>query len=308
MNTGNSDQTYSSTTEGAGSCVKCRYVLPRLRDCAPFYFRFGFVICGHCGEHVDLWQAALESATRLSVMGAWALASLGAAHTSFLMSVESGKYYSVELMDYGVPAEAKILKRNYTGQGGDVTAMEWHGNAPPLRFPGTTLRLVGVPLGEGPLPRMGQVSVSIVWIRAEDSDEWTYLVTAFESAAAGEYAPSLVFAQSAVEISLMPLVGNKLRLYASSERVDRFMTEGLTFNHALNVVLPYLCAESAAPQLPDCIRGALNKLRAKRNKVIHEGAKAAAVTPAEVMEALCAAAFGFEFMRHVEPQLTPGKK
>lgn len=290
---------FSTTLEAAGSCFKCSYVLPRLVDCAPLYFKHGFVSCRHCGEQVDLWQAALERSTRLSSTGAWALASLGAAQTSFVMPLETGKYYSVELTNYGVPAEAKILRRIYTGQGGDVTAMEWHGNAPPLRFPGTVLRLVGVPLGEGPIPRVGQVAINVVWIRREDSDEWSYLVTAFDSAAAGEYAPSMVFAQSAVEISMMPVIESRFRLHAPEKKVKRFTN----YSRALNVVLPYLCGEAGLAQMPTAIHDALDKLRNKRNKIIHDGAKAVAITPADAMEGLCAAAFGFEYMRYVRSAL-----
>jgi hypothetical protein len=303
MDTGPDDSTFAHTLEGAGSCPHCRCVLPRLVECAPVYFEKGCVKCSHCGNDVELWRAALDHATRLSLAGAWALASLGAASTSFVMQLETGKYYSVDLINHDVPAEAKILKRNYTGQGGDVTGMEWHGNAPPLRFPGTALRLVGVPLGEGPLPRVGKVSIKVVWIRKGDSEAWPYLATAFEAAAAGEYAPAMVFAQSAVEISLMPLIKKRLTRYASAERAGRFMSSGLTYGYALNIVLPYMCAELGKPQMPDNIRGALNKLREKRNDIIHEGSASAAVSPEEAMEGLCAASFGFEFMRYVGPFL-----
>jgi len=263
------------------------------------YFKHGFVSCSHCGEQVDLWQAASEWATRMSSAGAGALASLGAAQTSFVMPLETGKYYSVELMNYGVPAEAKILRRIYTGQGGDVTAMEWHGNAPPLRFPGTVLRLVGVPLGEGPFPRVGKVAINVLWIRREDSDEWSYLVTAFDSAAAGDYAPSLVFAQTAVEISMMPVIESRFRRHAPEKKVKRFTN----YSRALNVVLPYLCGEAGLAQMPMTVHDALDKLRDRRNKIIHDGAKAVAITPADAMEGLCAAAFGFEYMRYVRPAL-----
>ena len=152
--------------------------MPRLVDSAPQYFRDGFVSCGQCGNQVDLWKAVLEDAVRTSMATSWALAALGAGKTNFVMPMETGKYYPVELSSHDVPADAKILTRNYTSQGGGVTAMEQHGNAPPLRFPGTMLRLFGVPLGEGPLPRVGKVSINVVWIRSGDSEAWSYLVTA----------------------------------------------------------------------------------------------------------------------------------
>lgn len=308
MDTPPGDSTFTHTFEGAGACPHCRYVLPRLVESAPVYFEKGFITCAHCGNEVELWQAALDHATRLSQVASWALESLGAASTSFILEFETGKYYNVDLSNHGVPAEAKILIRNYTGQGGDVTAMEWHGNSPPLRFPGTVLRLVGVPLGEGPLPRVGKVSIRVAWIRKGDSEGWPYLVIAFEAAAASEFAPAIVFAQSAVEISLMPLIKKRLTRHASAERVKRFMNGGLTYGHALNIVLPYMCAELGKPQMPDNIRGALNKLRERRNDIIHGGSAAAAVSPDEAMEGLCAASFGFEFMRYIGPTLLEGTK
>lgn len=282
--------------------------MPRLADSAPLYFRDGFVRCGHCGEQLDLWQVTLDNATRMSIVPAWALANLGAGKTNFVMPIETGKSYEVQLTSYGVPGDAKILARNYTGQGGDVTAMEWHGNTPPLRFPGTVLRLLGVPLGEGPLPRIGSVAIAVIWVRSDDSDAWPYLVTAFESAAAQEYAPSLVFAQSAVETSLMPVIKQRLRRHAAADRVENFMKDSLTYSHALNVVLPYMSAEVDAPKMPDDVRGALNKMRKKRNDIIHEGAKVAAITAEDAIEGLCAAAFGFEYMRCVGPILLEGKE
>jgi len=227
------------------------------------------------------------------------------------MEMKTGNYYEISLMDHGAPPDAKILSTNYTSQGGDngaVTSLEWHGNTPRRRVEGTTLRLFAIPLGEGPEPRAGRVAISVVWIRGDESDAWPYLTTAFESAAAREYAPSMVFAQSAVEISMMPVIKQRLWRHAATDRVENFMKDSLTYSHALNVLLPYMSAELGARKMPDEVRGALNKMRKKRNDIIHEGAKVAAVTPEDAMEGLCAAAFGFEYMRYVGPTLLEGKK
>jgi len=271
-------------------------------ECAPTYFKHGGVPCTHCGEKVELWQAALGKAIALAPTG-WALGSLGAAQTSVVMPMESGKTYQIQLTDHGAPPGARILSTNYTSQTGNLTAIEWHGNVPLRRSLGTVLHLLAVPFGEGALPREGRVAISIVWIRGDDSDAWPYLVTAFEAAAAQDYAPSIVFAQSAVEISMMPVIEQRLRRHAPAERVENFMRDSLTYSHALNVVLPYLSAELGAPKMPDVVRGALNKLRKKRNAIIHQGAKAAAVSVKDTMDGLCAAAFGFEYMRFVRPIL-----
>jgi hypothetical protein len=292
------------TYEAAGSCSKCQYILPRLVDCAPLYFERGSVTCSHCGEQIDLWEVV---STRAASSTAWGLASMGAAQTWVRMPMETGKYYEVNLTDYGALADAKILAVSYSSQGGvhgSVMPLEWHGNTPARRIRGTILRMIAVPLGESPIPRVGNVGVSVVWIRGGESDAWPYLVSAFEAAAVGDYAPSLVFAQSAVEISMMPVIASRFRQHSSKENVKRFMVDSLSYGHALNVVLPYLCAEVGVAKMPDAIRVALNKLRKTRNLIIHEGVEAAAVSHNEAMEGLGAAAFGFEYMRYVQPILS----
>jgi hypothetical protein len=148
------------------------------------------------------------------------------------------------------------------------------------------------------------VSIRIIWIRQEESDGWLYLLNAFEAATDHEYAPSLVFAQSAVEISLMPLIAARLRQYAAGNQVKGFMSDSLTFAHALNVVLPNLCGLLGIPRMPDSIRGALNRLRKKRNLIIHEGATVASVTLEDTTEGLTAAALGFEYIRYIGPKLS----
>jgi hypothetical protein len=157
------------------------------------------------------------------------------------------------------------------------------------------------------MPRKGPVLIIVTWVRTGDSDAWPYLVTALEAAAASEYAPALVFAQSAVEISMMPIIEKRFRTHASAEHVKQFMSNALTYGYSLNVVLPYLCAEAGASRMPEAIRGALNRLRKKRNSIIHQGVEASAISPEDAIEGLCAAAFGFEYMRHVGPVLAPAK-
>jgi len=80
-----------------------------------------------------------------------------------------------------------------------------------------------------------------------------------------------------------------------------------SYDRTLNVILPYVCGEAHIAQMPTAVRSALDRLRETRNRIVHRGAKAAAITPEIAMEGLCAAAFGFEFMRYVEPLLSGTK-
>jgi hypothetical protein len=221
--------------------------------------------------------------------------------------MESGRSYPINLEEYGVSAGAKILSVVFTGQGGAdgaVGALLWHGNMVPRRIAGTVLHVMATPLGEGPLPRTGDVAIHVIWIRKEESDGWVYLLNAFEASADQEYAPAVVFAQSAVEVSLMPILTGQLSQYAEKKDVKEFLNGALPFAHALNVVLPNLCGLLGVPRIPHSILLALNKLREKRNKIIHRGATAANITSEDTAEGLSAAALGFEYMRFIKPKLS----
>jgi hypothetical protein len=276
--------------------------MPRLVDCAPNYFESGYVICSECHEEVDLWEAALCRASQMHPSSTWALTSLGAAQTSFNMEMETGRIYLIDLTKYGIPANARILSRRCASQGGPeghVDALEWHPSDPTYRVRGTTLSVIAVPLMEGPIPRTGLVAVSVAWIRDEDSPAWPYLVTAFEAAAAQDYSPGLVFAQCAIEISMMPFIEDIFAAHAPQKAVRRFTS----YYRALHVILPYLCGQASIAKMPDSVLSALEKLRDKRNQIIHKGATA--LTYKDATEGLCAAAFGFEYMRYVKSKLTP---
>jgi hypothetical protein len=304
------EERYTSTYEYGGACSSCSWVLPPLVITAPHYFENGHVLCEHCGQKVNLWEMVLARTRAMSIQGSfssWALISLGAGNTSMVRPLTTGSYHEFDLEEYGVPAGARILGVNITGQGGEqgaVSALSWHTNTVTRRMQGTKLRLLGVALGEGPTPRTGNVAISAIWIRKEESDGWLYLLSAFEAAVDGDFAPSLVFAQSAIEITMMPLIATKLRLFASGDNVKGFL-RATGFDHALNVILPYVGGQSGIPMLPENIRGALNSLNRKRNRIIHEGASASKINAEDLAEGLTAAVMGFEYLRYIDAKLLP---
>lgn len=296
----------SSGYETAGPCPKCSFALPPLAESAPDYFKDGNVKCSECMEDADLWKVTLAF-TLATPASAWSLTSLGATGTHILISTQTGSYAKIDIKDHGAPENARILWTVYTSQGGPdgaVSVIEAHGNSPVRQILGTEISLYCVPLGEGKVPRSGNVSIGVVWIRGEESAAWPYLVSAFQSVAIRDYAPAMVFAQSAVEIALMPLIANRFKERGiATDHVKSFMRDALNYSNALNVVLPYICTEIGIRPMPDDVRGALNKLRKTRNEIVHAGITSSEISPEVVTEAMTAAAFGFEFVRFVESLL-----
>jgi hypothetical protein len=283
----------------AGACSKCGYVLPPLNIAAPIFFERGSVTCERCNSEVDLWQAALQHSF------SWDPVSLGASNIAIVKDIETGQSYRLDLTDHGAPADARILRMVYTGQGGPdgaVTVVERHSNVSHHRYFGAVVNLLGIPIGEGKEPRTGKVAIWAKWIHREESEAWPYLVSAIESLVTQDYSSALVFAHSAVEISLMPLIAQRFERFASRERVDNLISGDLGYSHALNVVLPYMCGQLGVRQLPNEIRGALNSLNTRRNKIVHRGVKSQSIPEKEAMEGMTAAAFGFEYLRYIAPQ------
>ena len=297
-----------STLTHAGSCPSCHYIFPPIWEAAPNYFERGYVTCGKCQAQADLWSVVLGRALTQPPIP-MCLVGLGATETHFTRDIDADKYHEIDLTNLGVPADATVLQVGYTPQGGGkagtVFPIEWHGNVPQRRIIGNVLRLLGRAAvdGDGTVGSVCPVSIWVVWVHQEKEDSWPYVVGAFEAFIDRHYDRVIVPAQSAVEICLMPLIRELLQQHASVEHVNRFMVDNLTFGNAINIVLPFVCGQAEVPKLPEKIRAALNKLRKIRNAIVHSGTGGNAITAERAAEGLCAAVFGFEYVRYVRPKL-----
>jgi len=158
--------------------------------------------------------------------------------------------------------------------------------------------------GDGTIGTVCPVHIWVLWVHQDvKEDGWPYLLDAFDALVREEYDRVIVPAQSAVEITLMPIIRELLERHSSIDHVKGFMGDRLTFGNVVNVVLPFMCAQAGVPKMPDSVRGAMNKLRQLRNDLVHKGERRASISKTESGEALCAAVFGFEYARYVRPQL-----
>jgi hypothetical protein len=297
------------TLAHAGGCPQCHYVYPPIWEAAPAYFEQGFVECGECKTKADLWQVVLARICTRPFLPVSALEQIGATRTGFTHIIEADKYHEIHLESVGIPGDAKILLVGYSPQGssdgGVVFPIELHGNVPQRKI-GNVLRLLGRPMvsGDGTVGTVNPVSIWVLWVHQDTKEDgWPYLMDAFEALAREEYNRVIVPAQSAVEITLMPVVRELFERHSSVEHVRSFMGDRLTFGNVINIVLPFMCSQAGVPKMPDSVRGAMNKLRQLRNDLVHSGERRASITKAESGEALGAAVFGFEYVRYLRPQL-----
>lgn len=292
----------------AGTCPKCHYVLPPIAQAAPTYFDHGYITCCRCGERVDVWDAVLTRMKIQPPVPTISLVCLGATTTHFEREITADKYHMIDLSEVGVPKDATVLQVGYTTQGvqGDpgVMPIELHGNVPQRRIIGNVLHLLGRALTSGDsLGTVSRVLIWVLWVPKDERESWSYIVNGFDAFVAQHYDRVIVPAQSAVEISTMPIIRELLERHASISNVKNFMGERLSFANVVNVLLPFMCGQAAIPKLPDKIRDSLSTLRAIRNNLVHRGLGGNEVTAGQAAEGLCAAVFGCEYARFVGPKL-----
>ncbi len=281
----------------------CGAMLPPLRQIVGQFFDSGGVPCARCGKQVDLW----ESASKLMQLDfPITLTAAGASETFIQFQLSVGEVKQIELTEFGVPANATVLAIGYTPQGSGCFPLEFHGNIPTRQIIGTKVILVGMKVGEGEGPV--RVAAFVLWIGSDErTDAWNFLVEALQAVALRRFGQAIIPAHMAVETALMPLVAEALEQHVSKTVVSNFMDD-LKYSHALNVVLPLLCKLSGAAQLPENIRGSLNRLRGLRNNLIHEGRiddniRLQDASLPLVAEPLCASVFAFEYIRHIKTKL-----
>jgi hypothetical protein len=100
---------------------------------------------------------------------------IGAQETLALIKLYPDQIFQLNLAEFGVPQDAKVLDINYTSQDKGLGALESHGNSPhdillhpvPFRY--------GEPISETP------VLVSITWVPHTANDEaWENLISRVE--------------------------------------------------------------------------------------------------------------------------------
>ena len=296
-----SDSKLFATQSWAGTCKGCNRFLPPLDEIAANFFESDYIFCPGCGSTVDLWQT-IKAVARNGLNGLWGLQSLGAKNSFFTFSLAPGQTKTVDLAEFDVPAEAVILSVIYTPNGTGCFPLETHGNDARRKNATTKFQVFGWPLGEpaGTIP----IATSVCWTdQRGDPDAWVMLADALQAAALEQYSRVLVPAHSAFEIGLSHLLKDILCRQSPRDDVNRFITESLTASAALNVLMPYVCTSEKFPRLREEIRGQLNRLRKLRNEVVHEGVLERDLDKAEVRELLCAAVFGFEYVRYLRKRL-----
>lgn len=262
--------------------------------------------CPACGQELNWWATVLHTINGKS-RHTDPLMAVGAHQTAFMIALRPNQPQLVRFTDYKIPADAQILRvsyhQAYPDAAGGLTPIEMHGSTPHRYTIPSEITLYPAS-AEGVNSRETSVNIATLWVpHTADNEAWRQLVNAFDAYGRHSYIECIVPANVAVESTISPLLNSYLERVASKDNVKRFLEDGATYSHQLNIVLPALLSFTEAPKLADNIRGLLNRLRDYRNDIAHRGSVRRPLDKDGAAECLCAALFGFQYLRLVRPIL-----
>ena len=271
------------------------------------YFIGSIISCQHCKTSLDWWNVILSS-IKCNFSLFFAFSAIGAQSLVLDVPLELGKTKHLRFNDYGIPPDAKLLYINYTPYthgGCALSPLEILGGVPIRHLIPHEVSLYPMPMGEGEVGKDCGASILVTWVTYVGDDEsWQNLVDAFEAYGQGRYAAEIIPANVAVESILSRILSGILLKFASRDNVRNFLENSATYGHQLNVVLPLVTSVMKLPTLPAHIRGLLNRLRDLRNQLAHDGKLETALDQNEAADLLCAALFGFRYMRLIHNRLS----
>lgn len=267
------------------------------------YFEDKKFDCTSCNKSFKFWEVALREVQE-NFMLSQAFSLIFAKQTVFKVYLKPNTTAHYKIEDHGIPSDAQILHVNYTPHG-NLIPLEIHGNVATLRRARDTVYLWPMPPRDGKNPVDTEVGCFITWVPSSElTDSWKNLVQALEMYAAAEYPSAIVPANVAVESMLFAILRAYLPKHIGTGKAQDFLKNAATYSHQLNVVLPLITGLLSIPKLPDHIRGKLNELRDHRNNVAHRGKPENPIDSKHAGELMCAAIFGFQYMRYVEKRLS----
>ena len=262
------------------------------------YFNGLQVECQKCNAKL-IWWELVKNGIIQNFMFSQAFSAIGATSTILDFFLKENERTIFKFSDYGIPETAKILRVNYTPQGGGLFPLEVHGNDASRKQRSDQVVLYPMPIGDGEITET-KVSAFVTWVEHSNIDtSWKSMISAFEAYTSDDLESAIVPANVAVESVLTPVLFNYINKHVGKDRVKRFLDDAATYSHQLNVVLPLIVSILGLPKIGDHIRGLLNKLRGYRNDIAHQGATEGNLNKEEVAEMLCASLFAFYYIKYL---------
>lgn len=284
-------------------CPHCNYSIATSSKISITYFYEAEFLCPNCKGKIDWWDAILK-AVKTDFFLFQILAPVNAQSVAFQLTFTPNRRIIINLADYGIPDDAKILDIIYTPASGGLFPVEMRGNRPMQHIVYREMTLYPIPLTDSVEAKETVVNIMVTWVPHSSEDEsWQNLVDAFEAFSHDHFNNCIIPANVAVESKLSILLTRYLESFAAKKTIKDFLENGATYSHQLNVLLSLVIDTKKLPKLPDHIRGSLNRLRALRNDIAHEGKLERVLKKEQAAELIVSALFGFHYLTLISENL-----
>jgi hypothetical protein len=281
-------------------CPKCGDMVP-VNHPFPLSAYERTATCGKCGAGFEWWDL-LHSAMEMPF---FALAPIGAHQAFTVVNLSPGKSTAIDFELLGIPKSARILDVFYTPQGGSLFPARITGNsaARELRL---THKEVLFPVQLTPEAEQTETPLAVMalYVDASHDDQSMHsLVQAFAMLQQGLHVDAIIPANVAVELKLGKLFHEFFSRTSKADDVRSFLTQGATYGHQLNILLPSLATLIGAPVLPQSLSKKLHRLKNVRNEIGHTGKPKSELEAKDVSELVCAAAYGARYIDLISERL-----
>ncbi|HEX4863799.1 MAG TPA: hypothetical protein VFV02_06990, partial [Acidimicrobiales bacterium] len=195
------------------------------------YFQGTELLCRNCSKKINLWKGVLSLLTDSPFIR---YGAIGANSTAFQVPITLGEPREITFEEFGVPSEAQILWLNYTPQGGNLQALEMHGNTPSRYSIPSVVTIYPIPFNEGKPTSEGVLNILVIWAKFEgdetESAAWRNLVEATDFFMQGRLRQSLIPSQTVVELMLSQFLSRYYSRVAAHEYVDRMFNGGASYS------------------------------------------------------------------------------
>lgn len=253
--------------------------------------------CPSCQNSIN-WFDVVKKGIFDNFMENAALGYVGCKNSIFNFVIEPNTPKELDFENYGIPSNARILFINYTPQDGNLFPIEMHGNTSTLRFKKNKVLLYPRPFHNDEQLMTTTVSVLVSWFVPNDFDNTLLnLLEGFEEYIHGNYLSVFIPANVAIENTIYRVMDEFLKEFASTKKVEEFLTNNATYGHQLSILLPMFLSIKQQEKIPDSMMGNLSRLRRLRNEYAHNGKIENLPSKYEIAEILTSCLFIFHYMQ-----------
>jgi hypothetical protein len=299
------------------------------------YFRSEPVVCPECKTPIDNWWVAVRQ-TIESREAYRTVEALGYKTLVIPIDLVPREKTAIDLRDYGVPADARILfiQPHVGGFLLPVDEADFHAlheqtatavqladgaySVPPLRSSLSkrltlphAMSFYAAEYGSGP-HKPCRADVFVGWLHADKQEiAADALIDAFEALSVERDCATIMPASTAIELKYQNLLAkalrSKLAAGVSDEDKTRKLVKAFMGGRATEIVrqINLLLNAAGVPGLREEVQRSLDALREARNDMAHQGKTKSELSLKTVAQYLCATVFAIHYLNFAEPYLLP---